>query len=45
MDSDLEQQKLKLASMRKKMALEEDKHDLNFKSQSSLNVPEVSFLN
>jgi hypothetical protein len=45
MDSDLEQQKLKLARMRKKMALEEDKHGLNFKLQSSLSVPEVSFVN
>jgi hypothetical protein len=42
MDSDLEQQKLKLASMKKKMALEED---LSFKLQSSLRVSLVSFLN
>jgi hypothetical protein len=41
----LERQKLKLASMHKKMALEEQKLDLNFKLMSSLNVPEVSFVN
>ncbi len=31
--------------MKKKMALEEEQLGLNFKSQSSLSVPEVSFLN
>jgi hypothetical protein len=45
MDSDLEQQRFKLASMQRKMALEEQKLDLKIISQSSLSVPEVSFLN
>ena len=31
--------------MKKKMALKQEKLDLNFKSQSSLSVPEISFLN
>ena len=45
MDSDLEKQKLELDNLKKKMAFEEEKLDLNFKLQSSLIVPEVSFLN
>ena len=45
MDSDLEKQKLELDNLNKKMAFEEEKLDLNFKLQSSLIVPKVSFLN
>jgi hypothetical protein len=45
MDSDLEQQKVELDNLEKTMAFEVNKRNLNFKLQSSLIVPGVTFLN